>query len=1282
MKRNSQSGVALVITLILLSVITFMAVTFLVVSRHEGAQVDTITQQVNAKFAADSGLQQAMAQASAQMLASGNGLNFGLMVSANLTTNFFNNSTNLTDVSYYEATTGKLLTGVPLEKMLNNLLILPRPPVFVVSNRNQTTPAEFRFYLDLNRNGVYDTNGLVNEVDGSGKSVQNIYVGDPEWIGVLNHPEARHSASNFFVARYCFIALPIGNSLDINYIHNQSKLMSPWDNGFLRNQGVGSWEINLAAFLHEINPNWDNPAPPYSRISYNYSTINGAFAQSSIGSSFDDATAIVQYRYANDYHNLRSFRTLYASINNLNALPAFTSDYIDGYSHGPLMTGLTYPFTPDPDASLTKSPWSGDFSTNQYFTTQDLFNSAPYFQNLLANAPTSFSNHLYSIGRSYSLPFVGSITNSYNRYTFYKMLSQMSFGSAPESAYPYSTVVNPNYSAAYPNTSKLNLNYNNIGTNSFFGFVPLSATNFVPWTAAQFFTNAADRMLRAYFPNPILVTNFFGNQRIVTTNYITITNIPIYPANLYTPAVHRIIQLAANIYDASTYKVPAGSVNPKDFDYPSVFRPIYYKTVNATGTNIYITGYQEVTNNVDYTAPKDLRRPFDMAKFPVGINVFANVYGVPYVIGAKSGFPNFNQFSTAPITQISRKMQLVRQVAGGPIIQTNVQYIIGISNVMAVECWNSYISNYSRALTVYVTNEITMVLTNEFRIGFTNTITNGNAAFIPANQWSGYPLTSDARKITPSFILPLSITNVFLYDSVMQPPILNPNASAPFITPSGYPAPQWVLSVTNRLRLMMVDQLTGRLIDYVELSGMDTTRNLTADTQPGLHGNLGLANIWDTNRFPSGFNTNQLTYGMISQIGIGSGSIPITRAAWTSAQLNPLSQQAAIQDFSTWLTGTNDPTLTKQVPFVPTAKYSEYMCWQANDPLVHYLTSDLTDLTQSTNLPQAIVPPSGNLTNVLTYLRVLNPRYQPWGVAGTGLLAPTANNLAYKDPLITRSDAWQFPTNKYPNIGWLGRVHRGTPWQTVYLKSTPVNAKTWDYWTGNSLVNYNGVNDPLISVPSSDWLLMDLFTSAPNDNASKGQLSINQSGLAAWASVLDGVFVVSNAPAGFVPICIDPANTCIAAGTTIRTNTVQYLVSSINAARANTTNYPGGVFTSLGQICSVPQLTVNSPYLDTVVNTNSLNDAAYERIPQQIMSLLRVGTPRYVVFAYGQSLKPADHSIVQSGPYFGMCTNYQITGEVATRSVVRFDQFPLPTQPAGTSKPRAVVESFNVLAPE
>jgi len=104
-----------------------------------------------------------------------------------------------------------------------------------------------------------------------------------------------------------------------------------------------------------------------------------------------------------------------------------------------------------------------------------------------------------------------------------------------------------------------------------------------------------------------------------------------------------------------------------------------------------------------------------------------------------------------------------------------------------------------------------------------------------------------------------------------------------------------------------------------------------------------------------------------------------------------------------------------------------------------------------------------------------------------------------------------------------------------------------------------------------------------------------------------------------------------------------------------------------------PELTVASPFL----NTNSLtqlqqgiSEAVYERIPQQILSLLRAGEPRFVIYAFGQSLKPADRSIVTSGPFFGLCTNYQITAEVATRTVLRVEGSPNPVlYPMMTSIP-------------
>jgi hypothetical protein len=107
----------------------------------------------------------------------------------------------------------------------------------------------------------------------------------------------------------------------------------------------------------------------------------------------------------------------------------------------------------------------------------------------------------------------------------------------------------------------------------------------------------------------------------------------------------------------------------------------------------------------------------------------------------------------------------------------------------------------------------------------------------------------------------------------------------------------------------------------------------------------------------------------------------------------------------------------------------------------------------------------------------------------------------------------------------------------------------------------------------------------------------------------------------------------------------------------------------------------------TPQSLKTLNDAAVEWLPQQVLSLLRRGDPRFVIYAYGQALHPAENSVLTSGPYFQMCTNYQITAEVATRAVVRVEGSPDPrnrNHPDAKKRypPQLVVESFNYLAPD
>jgi hypothetical protein len=77
-----------------------------------------------------------------------------------------------------------------------------------------------------------------------------------------------------------------------------------------------------------------------------------------------------------------------------------------------------------------------------------------------------------------------------------------------------------------------------------------------------------------------------------------------------------------------------------------------------------------------------------------------------------------------------------------------------------------------------------------------------------------------------------------------------------------------------------------------------------------------------------------------------------------------------------------------------------------------------------------------------------------------------------------------------------------------------------------------------------------------------------------------------------------------------------------------------------------------------------------------VLSLLKVEEqPRFAVYVWGQSLKPADRSIVLSGSAFGLCTNYQVTGEVAAKAIVRVDRRVTPT----STNYVTVLESYQLL---
>jgi hypothetical protein len=813
-----------------------------------------------------------------------------------------------------------------------------------------------------------------------------------------------------------------------------------------------------------------------------------------------------------------------------------------------------------------------------------------------------------------------------------------------------------------------------------------------------------------------------------------ITNIPVLVNNqfVYTPAVQRVLQLAANIYDATTNT--ATLTTP---DFPSVFRPIFE---HDNLGNVFIVGYTNISstfgpNMVTDTSDSQLALPHDVASItnlspnftPIkDANGLVNVYGVPWIIGAKKGFPNFNEFAMESAFQLTRKLQVTRPNTNSPIsdYSYNQMFNLSLSNQFGVECWNSYTNDFLRSVAVYVTCTNSFLLTNDesFSDSFAFT-TFGSLSIINTDNgghgWPGYNPILFPLMAPLSFQLPLNTNMGVIPTSIYRfnggAPFLTTNLDLPFetgvnINGNPYPQPHWWLMTTNDVRVIVLDgPSTGpyHVIDYVQLRGPDSTRDLTAeiisnyDTAAGPSGD----DLWNTNM------QNGLPIGLTSQIGVSLGNPPgLGGNAWNNT--DPDTRNNEIDGFLEFFGYSPLPTTIGeaqaiaaasvtnaiQAPYTPTATVVQHFSWQANDPLVHYTADDL-------NWPGAnqLNQTADDLTN--EDLGQLNQRYMPWG--GSPLLGGADHNpfnLALKDPLVWQSDDWDFPTYKLPTVGWLGRVHRGTPWQTVYLKAfdilqqtnaagVVIGTNTWAQWTGDgqsrSNQYYDIYYDTANAAPAQDRLLFDNFTTAFNDNATRGTLSVNvgagdpnnlQAGLAAWSALLSGVIALSNnaVDAAISPSVIMQHANAMAYFTSFPINpagpggigaALGQIVTNINLTRATFTNADGlvGTFEHAGDVLGAAQLTDQSPFLNWFDNgqpaqqINGISDEMYEWLPQQVMSLLRVsGTPqspvRYVIYSYGQALKPAPNGIYTgSGQYFGMVTNYQVVAEAATRTVLRFN---------------------------
>ena len=577
--------------------------------------------------------------------------------------------------------------------------------------------------------------------------------------------------------------------------------------------------------------------------------------------------------------------------------------------------------------------------------------------------------------------------------------------------------------------------------------------------------------------NPLSFFTNVANGLLASEMNLSLTQIQIYPTNQYTSAVHRLLQVTANIYDATSTNL-----------YPSVFRPVFNVVQNGTNQELFIAGYTYVSTvigaqDVNYfTTPYDAAYVTSVVTGRVAPNV--NIYNVPWIIGAKKGLPNFNQLSIANIVSITRKLQVCRPDLSHIKSATNQMYIFCISNVLGCSLWNSYTNNYNGNLTVLAQDSLVGLLTNdETGLAFIPLqILNNNISVTNFTVWPGADLTAgplngpDATMpldITNSFVIPLNTSTVILTNAIYR--YANSGYGVPYphftdgddygwqTTVYTPPLPQFGLSLTNQLQVFILDQSPEggiHVIDYVHFSMPVTSENINIDLADPDSNNGQPAYMWSTNL------VGGVSAGVLNQIAVSRGSVtpaPNVPNFWvpppnmpnTLPQTPPAEQaffSGAFRPNGAFQYPANsgliyyNSNLVNQAPYTPTRILYNLTVWQANDPLVHYLVSDLKysvpgqfgwwHKDQAFDALQGVIPLNLNRDPTIPII-FKQWHYAPWGdnswlTAYPDTVDKNPYNSQYKDPQMWRSDYWDFPTNQTWNLNWLGRVHRGTPWSILW----------------------------------------------------------------------------------------------------------------------------------------------------------------------------------------------------------------------------------------------------------
>ena len=205
---NHKRGAVLVVTLIMLSMITFLVVAFVGFSRLEYSTVESGM----GRFETSGYLELAELKSQEEVV----GLlekneNHGALVTQNI------DGLGVQKIEQFGRTPEEALAA--LMSFSTNQQSKARPPVFVDRN-GDGIQEDLSFYLNLN-NATNSDGGHFQPTytNDFGRS----FAGDPHWIGILEDENFPHGPQNRYLGRYASLTVPASKALSIRYNHNAGK---------------------------------------------------------------------------------------------------------------------------------------------------------------------------------------------------------------------------------------------------------------------------------------------------------------------------------------------------------------------------------------------------------------------------------------------------------------------------------------------------------------------------------------------------------------------------------------------------------------------------------------------------------------------------------------------------------------------------------------------------------------------------------------------------------------------------------------------------------------------------------------------------------------------------------------------------------------------------------------------------------------------------------------------------------------------------------------------------